>query len=220
MLDPGDAPLTPEEPATPSASGSGRADGSLQPTAHRLAGGAGRSSPFLYDADADALRDGGTGSIHDGAEAAAIAARRTFFLETRPDWLTAVRREDARTIRYDRPVSVVLLELTGEAPGPQLEAIAGDLAEVIRSQSRSTDRAVRFSATGFRILMPETSEASARVVAARLQRTFASTPAGRRGDGLNVEVATSSRVRSLVDALAAAEERLVKAGPRRFPPPA
>ena len=162
----------------------------------------------------------GTGTIHNGSEAAAVGARRTFFLETRPDWLTAVRREDARTVRYDRPVSVVLLELTSEAPGPHLEATAGDLAEVIQRQSRSTDRAVRFSARGFRILMPETSEASARIVAARLQRTFASTPAGRRGDGLSVEVATSSRVRSLVDALTAAEERLVKADRRRVRPPA
>ena len=68
--------------------------------------------------------------------------------------------------------------------------------------------------------MPETSETSARTVAARLQRTFASTPAGRRGDGLSVEVATSSRVRSLVDALSAAEERLVKADRRRVRPPA
>jgi len=170
--------------------------------------------PFVYDPAADTFRDNGNGSIRDGSEGAAIGTRRTFFLETRPDWLTAVRREDARTVRYDRPVSVVLLELTREAPGPHLEATAGDLAEVIERQSRSTDRAVRFSARGFRILMPETSEESARVVAARLQRTFASTQAGTGGDGLNVEVATSSRVRSLVDALSAAEERLVKAGPR------
>ena len=56
---------------------------------------------FLYDADADALRDGvWTGSkIHDGAEAAAIGCQADTFLETRPNWSTASGREDARTVR-------------------------------------------------------------------------------------------------------------------------
>ena len=70
--------------------------------------------------DADAFRDRrGQRTIHNGSEAAAVGARRTFFLETRPDWLTAVRREDARTVRYNRPVSVVLLERRDARTAPR-----------------------------------------------------------------------------------------------------
>jgi hypothetical protein len=63
--------------------------------------------------------------------------------------------------------------------------------------------------------MPETSEQSARIAVARLQKAFASTPSGRRGDALGFEVVTSSEARSLVEALDAAEERLRTTGRRR-----
>jgi hypothetical protein len=203
VLEPGDAPLTPEEPATPSATVAGRADASLQREVSQATLGAGQAAPFVYDRGVAAIVDATVG-----------ATRRTFF-DTRPDWMTAVRREEARTLRYDRPVSVILLEIADEPPGPHLDAIAGDLAEVIRTDSRSTDRAVRYSARSFRILMPETGEESARVAAARFERTFASTASGRRGDRLGIEVATSSKACSLVDALVAAEERLGGTGPGR-----
>ena len=130
----------------------------------------------------------------------------------------ALRREDARNVRYDRPVSVVLLDLTGGKPVAHLDVIAGDVADVIRTQARSTDRAVRFLAGSFRILMPETTEQAAKVAAARLQRSFASTPSGGRGEPLHIAVVTSSRGRSLFDVLAAAEERLRTAESRRASP--
>ena len=62
--------------------------------------------------------------------------RRPFSLDTRPDWMNAVRREDARHVRYGRPVSVVLLELTRDATGLALDAIASDVADVICGQAR------------------------------------------------------------------------------------
>jgi GGDEF domain-containing protein len=122
--------------------------------------------------------------------------------------MNAVRREDARHVRYGRPVSVVLLELTRDATGLALDAIASDVADVICGQARSTDRAVRLTAGSFRILMPETGEDAAKAAAGRLERTYGSTPSGDNGEILRIEVATCSRSRSLIEALEDAEERL------------
>ncbi len=141
-------------------------------------------------------------------DAPSMQVPRPFSLDTRPDWMLAVRREDARNVRYGRPVSVVILELTSEETGRALDVVAGDVADVIREQSRSTDRAVRLSAGSFRILMPETGATSARVAADRLERTYESTASGERGETLRVAVVSSSRARSLPEALADAEERL------------
>ena len=106
--------------------------------------------------------------------------------------MNAVRREDARHVRYGRPVSVVLLELTREATGLALDAIASDVADVICGEARSTDRAVRLTAGSFRILMPETAEHAARAAAGRLERTYEATPSGDSGERLRIAVATCS----------------------------
>jgi GGDEF domain-containing protein len=130
--------------------------------------------------------------------------------------MNAVRREEARHVRYGRPVSVVLLELTRDASGPALDAIASDVADVICGEARSTDRAVRLTAGSFRILMPETSEHAARAAAGRLERTYGSTASGDNGDILRIAVATCSRSRSLIEAVEDAEERLGIVDPRRM----
>jgi GGDEF domain-containing protein len=133
---------------------------------------------------------------------------RQLTLETRPDWIAALAYESARHARYGRPVTVILLTLTGSADGRVVDRAARALAEAIRSEGRETDRAVRFDAHGFRLLLPETAGGAARTLVQRLERTFL-TKLGGSPDGVRlcIEVATAQRG-LLEHALTEAETRL------------
>ena len=146
--------------------------------------------------------------------------RRPVELETRPDWMVALRHEAARHARYGRPASVLVIELRGNGSGLAIDHVARTLADVIRAEARETDRAVRVGASSFRLLLPETGSRAARSLADRLDRGFAvgnqapgNGPSGdgASGDGiaLCIEVATPSRTGTLEDALADAERRVV-----------
>jgi GGDEF domain-containing protein len=132
-------------------------------------------------------------------------------LDTRADWNAALRHEASRYARYGRPASVLLLEI-GRTPDRRSgDAVAHELADLIRVGARASDRAVRTGPTSFRLLMPETAVRGARVVGARLEHAFRL--AG--GDsihrpGLNFEVASPTRGSSLEDALAEAERRVAR----------
>jgi GGDEF domain-containing protein len=137
-------------------------------------------------------------------------ARRPIELDTRPDWMAAVRLEGARHLRYGRPVSVLLIELRQASNGSSTaDGIARRLGEVIRAEARETDRAVRTGALTFRVLLPETGGRAARALAERLDRGFRVGADGPSGPAeLCVEVATAPRGESLEDAVADAEARL------------
>ncbi len=140
---------------------------------------------------------------------AAGRIRRPVELDTRPDWLAAVRHEGARLARYGRPASVLLIELRNGAPAPSIDPLARAVADAIRAEARETDRAVRFGAHSFRMLLPETGDRAARAVADRLDRTFGATDEARtHGATLSIDVASPGRNASLEDALAEAERRL------------
>ena len=151
---------------------------------------------------------------------AAGRIRRPVELDTRPDWLAAVRHEGARLARYGRPASVLLIELHNGAPSPSIDSrngapvpsidpLARAVADAIRAEARETDRAVRFGAHSFRMLLPETGDRAARAVADRLDRTFGATDEARtHGATLSIDVASPGRNASLEDALAEAERRL------------
>lgn len=135
--------------------------------------------------------------------------RRPFALETRPDWMIALRHEGARHVRYGRPASILLIELRGDEAGTAVDPVARTLADVIRAEVRETDRAVRVGASSFRLLLPETSARAARTLADRLDHGFTiGRPAAADGVALCIEVATASRTGTLEDALADAERRL------------
>jgi GGDEF domain-containing protein len=140
---------------------------------------------------------------------AAGRIRRPVELDTRPDWLAAVRHEGARLARYGRPASVLLIELRNGSPAPSIDPLARAVADAIRAEARETDRAVRFGAHSFRMLLPETGDLAARAVADRLDRTFGATAEARtHGATLSIDVASPGRNASLEDALAEAERRL------------
>jgi hypothetical protein len=131
-------------------------------------------------------------------------------LDTRTDWLAAFLHEASRHARYGRPASVLLLELVCRPDAWSLDRVAHALADLIRAEARTTDRAVRMGPSSFRLLMPETNARAARRAGARLERAFHLAYAGRpdRPD-LRMEVAAPTRGGSLEDALTEADRRLV-----------
>lgn len=132
-------------------------------------------------------------------------------LDTRADWTAAFRHEASRHARYGRPASVLLLEI-GRTPDRRSgDAVAHDLADLIRVGARASDRAVRTGPTSFRLLMPETTARGARQVGIRLEHAFrlAGGDSNHR-PGLNFDVAAPTRGGSLEDALVEAERRVAR----------
>jgi Diguanylate cyclase, GGDEF domain len=136
--------------------------------------------------------------------------RRPVELDTRPDWLNAFRYEAARHARYGRPVSLLLVELPGGQGEVAYDRMAGQFTEVIRSEARDPDRAVRIGRSRFLLLLPETSATSAEAASARLQRAFTAMQSRSSAfrPALWIEIASPGRSESLEDALALAERRL------------
>jgi len=129
--------------------------------------------------------------------------RRPIELETRPDWLAALRHEAARQERYGRPASVLFIELA--APTDEL---ARCVADTIKAQARETDRAVRYASTSFRLLLPETGERAARAVAQRIDEAVGAKAAGLGPDaGVSIDVVSPPGFGSLEEAVAYAERR-------------
>jgi GGDEF domain-containing protein len=131
--------------------------------------------------------------------------RRPIELETRPDWLTALRHEAARQERYGRPASVLLIELA--APTDEL---ARCVADTIRAEARETDRAVRYASASFRLLLPETGARAARAVALRIDQAVGVRAAEFGADaGVSIDVVSPPGFGSLEEAVADAERRVV-----------
>lgn len=136
-------------------------------------------------------------------------SHRPIELDTRPDWLVALRYEEARRVRYGRPTSVLLVELR-ERPNPAaVDAVAHRLATVIQAEARETDRAVRLTTLSFRVLLPETGGRAARRLAERVDRAFLDASNGSADPGsLCIEVASPGRTGTLAESIAEAEARL------------
>jgi hypothetical protein len=136
-------------------------------------------------------------------------ARRPVELDTRADWTAALRHEAARHARYGRPASILLIELDCGPVSAPVDRIARAVAGAIRAEARETDRAVRLGARSFRLLLPETGDRAARIVADRLDRAYLDSPDAKSlGAGLTIDIATPTRHGTLEDALADAERRL------------
>jgi hypothetical protein len=129
--------------------------------------------------------------------------RRPIQLETRPDWLQALRHEAARQERYGRPASVLFIELTSP-----IDELARCVADTIRAEARETDRAVRYASTSFRLLLPEPGDRAARALAQRIDHAVG-VRAAELGDGaaVSIDVVSAPGFGSLEEAVADAERR-------------
>jgi len=132
-------------------------------------------------------------------------------LDTRADWTAAFRHEASRHARYGRPASVLLLEIGRTPDMRSADTVAHELADLIRSDARASDRAVRTGPSSFRLLMPETSVGGARQVGARLEGAFRiAGGSSNHRPGLRFDVAAPTRGGSLEDALSEAERRVAR----------
>lgn len=144
-------------------------------------------------------------------------------LDTRTDFGAALRREAARAERYGRPATVVAVEFALDTPTPiglagqparrsrgeQIDRLAGPIGYTLRREARDSDRVARVAPNRFHVLLPETTAAEALGYIERARRAcevwFAGVGIPVR---LRIESASTTRDRSLTEALAALEERL------------
>ena len=88
-------------------------------------------------------------------------------LATPSSWATWLEEEAARAVRYERPATIVLVELAGlDRLADRVGVAAADrlippVASTIRRHARAADRLARLSATRFGVLLVETDEVSA-----------------------------------------------------------
>lgn len=137
------------------------------------------------------------------------AIRRPISLDTRPDWDAALRHEDARIARYGRPASVLVIRVQTVRPGT-MDRFAGRIGDIVRALARETDRVTRAAADRFHVLLPETDEAEADVLAERIRDACQQRVPGRDASDPEVLVAPASPAHgeSLHDALRSAQETI------------
>ena len=135
--------------------------------------------------------------------------RKDVPLDTRRDWNAALAQEEARGLRYDSPAAVLIVDI-GPVPALRVERAAGLVGATVRHHARETDRVARVGPGRFHVLLPETLERDAAVLAERIRRACASTPAIAAIEGATVRTAVASPVRGqgLGEALKIAEARL------------
>jgi hypothetical protein len=137
-------------------------------------------------------------------------ARPSVDLRTTPgrlEWTAALDRESARAARYGRPASVAIVELKAQAAGqtvePYLPSLAGPIARAIRMDSRATDLVARVAAARFHLLLPETNEPGAAVMADRIAEKCRAQILGTGAPiAVRVSVAGTGLAHTLHDALA------------------
>jgi hypothetical protein len=136
-------------------------------------------------------------------------------LDTRTDFVAAVRRETVRSERYGHPATIVAVEFAIVAAGGvpaddrQIDRLAAPIGFTLRREARETDRIARVAPNRFHVLMPETVSTDA---AGYIGRARNACEIWFAGAGLPVrirfEAASSSPRQSLTAALEAVEERL------------
>jgi sarcosine oxidase gamma subunit len=129
-------------------------------------------------------------------------------MDTRTDWDIALRHEDARVARYGRPAAVMTVRLrmtTTDAADQYASRIGG----AIRQQARETDRVTRVGPDRFHVLLPETIEAEATVLAERVRQACVALVPVAPGSDVEIVVAAASTSSggTLLDALRAVHAR-------------
>ncbi len=126
-------------------------------------------------------------------------------MDTRADWDIAFRHEEARVARYSRPAAVLAVRLRMGRNGVA-DQYAARVGGAIRQQARETDRVTRVGPDRFHVLLPETVEAEATVLAERVRTACVAVMPGAPGSEVEIIVAAASTSggRTLHDALRSA----------------
>ena len=130
-------------------------------------------------------------------------------MDTRADWDIALRHEDARVARYGRPAAVLAVRLR-MAPSNVTDHYAERIGGAIRQQARETDRVTRVSPDRFQVLLPETLEAEATVLADRVRMACMAVIPGSPDPEVEILVAAASTSSggTLVEALRAVQAQV------------
>lgn len=128
-------------------------------------------------------------------------------MDTRTDWDIALRHEDARVARYGRPAAVLAVRLRVATTGV-VDQYAARIGGAIRQQARETDRVTRFGPDRFHVLLPETLEAEATVLAERVRTACLALIPGAQDVEILVASASTSRGGTLAEALRMVKTRL------------
>ena len=133
------------------------------------------------------------------------SVRNPIALDTRPDWDAALRHEDARMARYARPASVLVVRIE-VARAALLDRIGARVGDIVRQHARETDRVTRAAADRFHVLLPETDEVEAEVLAERIRAASQERMVGPAGSIPEVLIVSASPAhgQTLRDALLAA----------------
>lgn len=116
------------------------------------------------------------------------------------DFLEHTEDEVCRALRYDRPLSVLMVHLEGitridQALGRDVakQAVAGSVVTLVRTLRR-IDRIGRLGLSEFGIILPETRLGNAETAATRLRDLFAAGPVesakGSHEIGLNIGISS------------------------------
>ena len=129
-------------------------------------------------------------------------------MDTRTDWDIAFRHEDARVARYGRPAAVLTVRLRMATDGTA-DQYALRIGGAIRHQARETDRVTRVGPDRFHVLLPETLEAEAAVLAERVRTACVALVPGGPDSEVEIVVAAASTSSggTLLDALRAVQAR-------------
>jgi GGDEF domain-containing protein len=130
-------------------------------------------------------------------------------MDTRADWDIALRHEDARVARYGRPAAVLAVRLRMGSNGVA-DHYAARIGGAIRRQARETDRVTRVGPDRFHVLLPETLEAEATVLAERVRTACVAVIPGATRPEVEILVAAASTSSggTLAEALRAVQARL------------
>ena len=112
-------------------------------------------------------------------------------MDTRADWDIALRHEEARVARYGRPAAVLAVRLRVPVSSV-VDNYAQRVGGAIRQQARETDRVTRVSQDRFQVLLPETVEAEATVLADRVRTACVALLPGLPASELEIVVAAAS----------------------------
>jgi diguanylate cyclase (GGDEF)-like protein len=136
--------------------------------------------------------------LHEaGARARLALAARTdelTGLENRRAFNEQAQRDIARAVRYDEPLAVLILDLSGfKRVNDLFGHAAGDkalkaVADALRASARSGDRTYRWGGDEFAGLLSHADERAARLAASRMAQAIGTvhTPAGAMGVSIGV----------------------------------
>lgn len=172
-----------------------------------------------------------------------LRTRGIIALEDAGTWDRALRHEDARIARYGRPATVLIVDATRNGDhatngtngtngvhgpagtdGTTAPLDVAALSTAIREQARETDHVTRVGPARFHVLLPETDEREATILAERMARagrealaqdvvgsgaaSGATSPGTSDPTNVRVAIASPSGGGTLADALRIAGQRL------------